>query len=219
MKKEQSVVEFYVACNKLKNMLRSGWEVWGVDKERVESVAEHVYGVQQLAIGMWSQYNYPVDIKKVLSMLALHELEEVAIGDLTQFEIDSKSKAIKGHIAIKQLLQNLAQCENLESLILEFDDKKTPEAQFAYQCDKLECDLQSKIYDEEHCVDLSNQGSNPVASNPTVKTLLDSGMSWSEMWLTFGQQKYNYDKNFMAVSNYAKNNPITAIGKDDTPTK
>lgn len=219
MKKEQSVVEFYVACNKLKNMLRSGWEVWGVDKERVESVAEHVYGVQQLAIGMWSQYNYPVDIKKVLSMLALHELEEVAIGDLTQFEIDSTSKQIKGHLAIKQLLKNLAQCDNLESLILEFDERKTPEAQFAYQCDKLECDLQSKIYDEEHCVDLGNQGSNPVASNPSVKALLESGMSWSEMWLTFGQQQYNYDKNFLAVSNYAKNNPITAIGKDDTPTK
>ena len=34
MKKEQSVVEFYVACNRLKNMLRAGWEVWGVEEIR-----------------------------------------------------------------------------------------------------------------------------------------------------------------------------------------
>lgn len=28
------------------------------------------------------------------------------------------------------------------------------------------------------------------------------------MWLKFGQQKYNYDENFLKVSNYALNNGI-----------
>ena len=39
--------------------------------------------------------------------------------------------------------------ENIEKLFLEFDNHKTKEANFAYQCDKLECDLQCKLYDEE----------------------------------------------------------------------
>ena len=30
-------------------------------------------------------------------------------------------------------------------------------------------------------------------------------MSWSEMWLRFGQGNYNYDENFTAVSNEAIN--------------
>ena len=30
-------------------------------------------------------------------------------------------------------------------------------------------------------------------------------MSWSEMWLKFGQSNYNYDENFTAVSNEAIN--------------
>ena len=34
-------------------------------------------------------------------------------------------------------------------------------------------------------------------------------MSWSEMWLTFGQNRYNYDDNFLSVSNYVKKNKIT----------
>ena len=85
MNKEQSVVEFYVLCNNLKNVVRTGWKNWGVNRERVESIAEHIYGVQMLAISMWSQYGYDIDIKKVLTMLAIHELEETIIGDLTQF--------------------------------------------------------------------------------------------------------------------------------------
>ena len=92
MNKEQSVIEFYVLCNKLKNIVRTGWKDWGVKRERVESVAEHIYGVQMLAIAMWSEYKYPIDIAKVIMMLAIHELEEVVIGDLTKFQIDKAQK-------------------------------------------------------------------------------------------------------------------------------
>ena len=209
MNKEQSVVEFYVLCNKLKNIVRTGWKDWGVNRERVESIAEHIYDVQMLAISMWSQYGYDIDIKKVLTMLAIHELEETIIGDLTQFQIDKNKKEEIGHNAIKKILSQLIQGSTLEELILEFDERETPEAKFAYQCDKLECDIQCKIYDEENCVDLNNQENNTTAKNSTVKELLDSGMSWGEMWMTFGQQKYPYDENFMAVSNYVMKTPIT----------
>ena len=69
--KAKTVVGFYVLCQKLKNTIRSGWKAWNVKSKRLESVAEHVYGAQQLAIAMWSQYNYDVDIYKVIMMLAL----------------------------------------------------------------------------------------------------------------------------------------------------
>ena len=69
--------------------------------------------------------------------------------------------------------------------------------------------MQCKIYDEENCVDLSSQENNSTAKDENVKKLLESGLSWSEMWLTFGQQRYPYDENFLSVSNYAKDNNIT----------
>lgn len=54
----------------------------------------------------------------------------------------------------------MAAKEEITKLILEFVDVKTKEAKFAYQCDKLECDIQSKIYDEQGCVDLMCQEGN-----------------------------------------------------------
>ena len=113
-----------------------------------------------------------------------------------------------GHDAVDKVLVNLASKDEIKSLILEFDERKTREALFAHYCDKLECDLQSKLYDEEKCVDINNQEGNISFNDPKVQELLKKGMSWSEMWLTFGQNNYNYDKNFKAVSDYALNNQI-----------
>ena len=93
-------------------------------------------------------------------------------------------------------------------MFLEFDSHETKESIFAYECDKLECDIQCKLYDEEKCVDLNDQETNKTASNEEVKELLENGKSWSEMWLEFGQRRYPYDENFMSVSNYVKNNKI-----------
>lgn len=211
MEKEENVIKYYVLCNKLKNVIRTGWKDWNVEKKRIESVAEHIFGVQMLAIAMKSEYQYDIDIYKVIYMLAVHELEEIYIGDLTQFELSREEKKKIGHKAVSEILDCLMDKKEIESMILEFDDRKTNEAKFAFQCDKLECDLQCRLYDEENCVDLNNQESNTTFKDPRVQKFLKKGMSWSEMWLKFGQESYDYDKNFTKVSNYVMNHNIKEL--------
>ena len=202
MSKEERIIKYYVLCNKLKNVIRTGWKNWNVNKERIESVAEHVYGVQMLAIAMKQEYEYDIDLNKVLFMLAIHELGETVIGDLTQFQIDPKSKEKIEHEAVHNILKDILDGEKIEELFLEFDAHETKESKFAYQCDKLECDIQCKLYDEEGCVDLNKQQSNNIMENKIVKKYLDKGYSWSSMWIKFSQEKYPYDENFKKVSNY-----------------
>lgn len=208
MTKEENVINYYVICNRLKNVIRTGWKNWNVQRERIESVAEHIFGVQMLAIAMKSEYQYDVDIMKVIFMLAVHELGETIIGDLTQFQISKNDKEKLEHEAVNKILSELLDGDQIEQLFLEFDAHNTKESIFAYQCDKLECDLQSKLYDEEGCVDLNKQDGNDTLKNQRVQELLKNGASWSTMWLKFGQQVYPYDNNFRAVSNYAINNNI-----------
>ena len=74
MEKQKNVINYYVLCNKLKNVIRTGWKHWEVKKDRLESVAEHIFGVQMLAIAMKSEYQYDIDIMKVIFMIAIHEL-------------------------------------------------------------------------------------------------------------------------------------------------
>ena len=214
MDRAKSVVECYVTCNKLKDVVRTGWKDWKVQRDRLESVAEHIYGVQMLAIIVNSQYQCNIDLEKVVLMLAIHELEEIYIGDLTLFQISKEEKEKLGHEAVSKLLSGWKDKEKIESLILEFDERKTKEAKFAFFCDKLECDLQSKLYDEEGCVDLNNQQGNKTYHDDKVQKLLQQEKSWSGMWLQFGQERYNYDEVFLEISNYAKNNKIKKLVKD-----
>ena len=206
MSKEENVINYYVLCNKLKTLIRSGWKKWNVNKDRLESVAEHIYGTQMLAIAIKHEYNYDVDLLKVIFMLAIHESEEIFIGDLTQFDISREEKLDIGHKAIHNIFENILDGYLIEEVITEFDEMKTKESIFAYQCDKLECDLQAKVYDEEGCVNLDK--TNIIIKDETVNSLLNSGLSFGQMWLEFGLQTYPYDENFKKISNFAKKNKI-----------
>lgn len=212
--KEKNVLEFYLLCNNLKTMLRQGWKTWQVDSERIESIAEHIFGTQMLAIAIYCEYDYKnIDLKKVLLMLAVHETEEILIGDLTPFDPNYTQKANLGHKAVKQIFGNLNNSINIEKLIYEFDEKTTPEAQFAYCCDKLEADIQCKIYDSQLCLNLHNQEKNPVIKVDYIKKLIEQKNSWSDLWIKNDKKQTKYDENFEEITNYLLATKLSAPQK------
>lgn len=206
--KVKNVLSFYVLCSKLKNTVRSGWKAWKVERERLESVAEHIYSTQMLAIAMYKEFDYDLDLEKIIYMLAVHELEEIIIGDLTPFDSAYIDKETKGKAAVKEVLQCLSNSLDIEQLTIEFAEKKTPEALFAYYCDKLDCDLQAKLYDEEKCVDLEKQNNNPYIDNERVSKLMKDNKTWSEAWLECDRILYTKDNNFLSVLDYIKCNNL-----------
>ena len=87
-KKLNDAMRFYLLATSLKYKIRSGWDEthWNVSKERIESIAEHVYGTCILALSIDSEFETNLDINKVVKMLVIHELGEVVIGDITPFD-------------------------------------------------------------------------------------------------------------------------------------
>ena len=157
--KIKTILDYYILTTKLKDVVRSGWKAWGVKRERVESVAEHIYGTCMLAIAIWSETLPEVNISEVIMMLALHETEEIVIGDITPFDNESKQKIKKeGQKAAFAIFKNLIAKDVYFKLIQDFDARKTPEAIFAHKCDKLESDLMARIYSDEGSLDFANAG-------------------------------------------------------------
>ena len=204
----KDAISFYTLCNKLKDTIRKGPIIWNAKRERIESVAEHIYGTQMLAIAIYYQFNYKLDLYKVVYMLAIHELEEIEMGDLAFYETTKEDKLKNGKDATNLILKDLIGKEEISKLLDEYNERKTDEAKFAHHCDKLECEIQIKLYEQAKCFDLNNQPNNEAINIPVVKELLDKEKSLSNAWIEFDRNIYEDDPVFIDIINWLKNNDI-----------
>ncbi len=205
----KSIMSFYLLATRLKYKIRSGWDEthWNVSKERLESVAEHIYGTCILALSIDSEFETNLDIDKIIKMLVLHELGEVIIGDITPFDnITPEEKTKREHAAMKDVLGDLVKNEEYFALLLEFDAKKTREAVFAYLCDKLEADIQAKVYQDMGCQNpLDEQEKNVVFKNESIQQMLQDGAKTAfDIWYEWDKALFADDEKFSALLDYLK---------------
>ena len=211
--KLQNVVDFYYDNVTLKNCERSGWKQWKILRnKRVESIAEHVFGAQQLAIAMYSEFDIPVDIQKVLTMLSIHETEEIEIGDITCCDGVSAEKKLEiGSIAVNDVYKNMQKKSNFISLIDEFNARETLEAKFAYCCDKMECDLMVKLYSYEGRFTIHSAVPH-VADDENVKKYIASGAKTvADIFFMNDVHKYDEMPEFRELFKFIASNEVRKI--------
>lgn len=202
----ENVFDFYLMATVLKYIKRSGWDSkhWNIKGERVESIAEHIYGTCILAIAMESEFEFDIDLNKVLRMLILHELEEVIIGDITPLDnISESEKLLRGHQAIKKVLAPLKKKDMYINLIIEFDEHKTNESIFAYHCDKMEANLQAKYYQDNGCVDDILE--LEIFNHSRIKNVYEENDNMFDIWYKNDYKKFEDDENFKELFNALKN--------------
>ena len=207
--KLRNSMRFYLLATQLKYKIRSGWDKthWNVSKERIESIAEHVYGTCILALSIDSEFKANLDINKVIKMLVLHELGEVIIGDITPFDnITPEEKMKKEHEAMREVIGDLVNQEEFLSLLFEFDEKKTKEAIFAHHCDKLEADIQAKVYQDIGCQHpLDEQEDNVVfKSNKVQQMVKDGAQTAFDIWYEWDKSLYYDDEDFARLLDYVR---------------
>lgn len=206
VRKLLNVLGFYYDTAKLKDVERSGWKRWNVSRDkRIESIPEHVYGTQQLAIAIYSEFGLDIDISKVLMMLAIHETEEINIGDITPFDgVSAEEKLAMGKKAVEKTFENLVKRNEFISLIDEFNAKETPEAFFAHLCDKMEADLQVKKYSDEGRCSLDN-ASAKIMSDKAVQRIISKGAKTvADVFLEYDTSKYEKSDVFSDMIQFLK---------------
>ncbi len=193
-------IKFYYCAAKLKDMLRQGAVQWKVDKPRLESIAEHIYGAIILAISLKDELNVEVNLDRVVKMLAVHELEELFIGDLTPLDnVDKNSLKADVRKKIAGILHKIVAKDEILSLVDEFNLVATLEAKFAKAMDKLECVLEFKKYVDLGQVDLTHL-TQDMLKNKTLKWFVDQGKyDLADIFFIYHMPAYEYlgiDENF-----------------------
>ena len=121
--KIEIAIKYYKLCTKLKDIIRTGPVVWNAKRERIESFAEHIYGVQMLALSIYYQFSYKLDIMKIIFMLAVHELEEIEIGDLAFYETTREEELIKGKETTNYILKDFLGKDEISALLDEYNER------------------------------------------------------------------------------------------------
>ena len=209
--KTKKAIDGYVTTSKLEDKIRSGWtQNYEIERQRLESIAEHTYKTQQLAINVWLSYpkEYKdIDIFKVLAMISIHDNAEAITGDKTIF-VKTKEDESKERAVIRALYRHYENGEIFINLYKEFEERKTPEAKFAHMCDKLDAVLQAEIYTEEGCTNMENLEGKPCMNSSLIRSLVEQGLSLGQVFAEYSIQRDGLDKPFTEVAQYVKTHKI-----------
>lgn len=184
----KDAIEFYYMVSGLKELIRQGAVQWNVKRERLEDVADHIFGTQILAIALKNNLQLNLDLGYVLEMLTLHEIEELKIGDLTFFtgmNLTKEQKIAMGAEFVSGLLQKLLNKEYYQEMIDDFNYGHSFEAKFAKACDKFENVLEFKKYVDAGQVNLSH-GTKEMLANKKLQEFINNGItSLDDIWFIY----------------------------------
>ncbi len=199
----KNIINFYITANKLKNIIRTGWKEVNIPNEKIESVADHVYGCFVLSLAISSEKNLNLDMEKVYQMLVIKELKKAV--SMSEASINS-SENIDGKKLIEEVTADLINQNEFVNIYNEFDAQETEEAKFALYVSKLESDLQAKIYELNGDFKLEN-ALEDVKNYPEElsKEILPQVKKASDGWILFDRRYYNNNETFTELSKDIQN--------------
>lgn len=128
-------LRFLVEVDRLKEIYR---RTVLIGSRRRENSAEHSWHVTLLALTLYEYSAEPVDLLRVVRMLAVHDIVEIDAGDTFAYA-DQSSKAELEALAAARIFGLLPpdQCAEFTALWQEFDARETAEARYANAMDRL----------------------------------------------------------------------------------
>ncbi len=202
-----NVLNFYLLANKLKEVVRTGWNEVKISRDRIESVADHIYGCFVLTIGLDSEHELDLNIEKVFKMLVVKELEKVTLEkefttrDYPTYE-ERKANAFE---TLKEITNGLMKQQELMDLLEEIYQKETKEAKFVNQISKIESDIQAKIYDLSGDFSLDNALEDAKHYGEELSNeILPQMRNASDGWILYDRKSYT-DEIFKSLSEDIQN--------------
>lgn len=109
--------------------------------KRKENDAEHAWHMAIMTLLLSEYANEKIDVLKTISMLLIHDLVEIDAGDTYAYDENGKASQREREVAAADRIFRLLpkdQGDKLRSLWDEFEEGKTPEAEFAHTMDNIQ---------------------------------------------------------------------------------
>jgi putative hydrolase of HD superfamily len=131
-------IDFLVQADRLKTIIR---RTPLIDNSRLENSAEHSWHLVLAALVLREHASAPFDLTRALELVTVHDLVEIDAGDTFAYDpVGHETKAERERAAADRIFGLLPADQNARFRALwdEFEDRLTPEAQFANALDRLQ---------------------------------------------------------------------------------
>jgi putative hydrolase of HD superfamily len=189
----KNVANFLFEAGMLKRTPRSGFQFLGTG---AESVAEHIFRTTYIGYALGSLAK-DINVEHLIKMCLFHDLPEARTGDLNY--VNKKYVKADEKKAVKDLCATLPFGQEIEKLVVEYEEGKTAEARLARDADQLEMilalkeykDLGNKYADEWLRFSLKRLQTEGAKELASVILETDSSLWWfsdkGEWWVTGGR--------------------------------
>lgn len=106
------------------------------------------------------------------------------------YSISDQEKLEIGEVAVAKTFSTLSKKEMFIRLVDEFNERKTPEAKFAYYCDKMECDLQAKKYSDDNRCSFDKVSPNIMNDKRVQKIISEGAKTVGEVFIDYDTYRY-----------------------------
>lgn len=140
MDRLEKQMEFLIEVDKLKKITRQNYLA---DGSRKENDAEHSWHLALMAFVLCEYHRgeESIDVLKVIKMVLLHDVVEIDAGDTYCYDDDAALGQWEREREAAERLFNILpsdQARDFRELWEEFEERRTPEAQFAAALDRLQ---------------------------------------------------------------------------------
>ena len=130
-------IDLLKEVDKLKNIVRRNYLC---DGSRFENTAEHSWHLALMVMTLAEHANNEIDVLKTILMLLIHDLVEIDAGDTYCYDSAGNETKAKREKKAADRIFGLLPCDQREfyhQLWQEFEERETPESQFANAVDRL----------------------------------------------------------------------------------
>ena len=170
--------EFIAEVDRLKQVHRM---TSPIGLERRENSAEHSWHVILMAITLAEHTNHPIDLLKVVKMLAIHDLVEIDAGDTFHYAKSADTDlAAKEEQAAERIFSLLPPEQKQEFMTLwrEFESRESAESKFAHCVDRIAAFF----------LNVGNNGGTWIQHSISYETVVERNQHASEGSTTIWEQ-------------------------------
>lgn len=180
-------VKLFMIFDILGDTVRTGPQLWYVDRERLEDVKNHILDLLLIARILKKHFPTIIDYDKINDYIICHDLPEAITGDITKFEgvPDEEIKRVTA-IAIEYLSNKFGSLLDFSNILNNYENRIDIEAKVVHMIDKVHSATTFIKYQCEKNINMDDPRIIPELRNhPFVVKKIAEGKDLADIFFEF----------------------------------